>query len=183
MRNWVFGGSFSRRTSLTARSTSFGSRAARILAMSCGSRKAVCTETPPVKSMSNRPLPRWKATSTPATVMMIENVRQTGNQAMKSMCVSPMTWSIFSFVSQRFRSAISKITRATNIEVHMLNTAPSQKVTAKPLTCSVPTKKSTEAAMRWVRLALTMTTPTRWKELRMAMRIVAPRWSSSRMRS
>ena len=68
-----------------------------------------------------------------------EKVAQAGNQAMKSMCVSPMTCSILSLVSHCCLSAISKITRATNSEVQMLSMAPSKKVMAKPLTCSVPT--------------------------------------------
>ena len=57
---------------------------------------------------------------------------------MKSMFVWPITRSILTLVIHCRFSAMSKITRATNTEVYMLVATPSQRVTAKPLTWSVP---------------------------------------------
>ena len=57
---------------------------------------------------------------------------------MKSMFVCPITCSIFTLVIHCRFSAMSKITRATKTEVYMLMATPSQRVTAKPLTWSVP---------------------------------------------
>ena len=45
---------------------------------------------------------------------------------------------MFSFVSQRFRSQISKIKRATKIAVNIDIKIPRIRVTEKPLICSVP---------------------------------------------
>ncbi len=102
---------------------------------------------------------------------------------MKSIFVPPMIRIMVSLVSQRRRSAMSKITREQKMAVYMLITTPSHKMTAKPLICSVPMVQSTVAVIRVVRLASTMVVVARPKPLRMAMRKAAPRASSSRIRS
>ena len=70
----------------------------RISLMSCSFWKTVCTDTPPVKSMSNKPCPRTTAITSPSTVMSTEKVAQAGNQAMKSIFVWPIHCIMFSLL-------------------------------------------------------------------------------------
>ena len=92
------------RSSVTAGSgRPLSSTAKRTSLVSRGCWKTASIDTPPVKSMSNSPTPRWNATPRPTTVIRTENVAAAGNQAMKSISVTPMTWSILSWVSHCLR--------------------------------------------------------------------------------
>ena len=57
---------------------------------------------------------------------------------MKSIFDLPHQSIMLSEVIQRFRSATSKITRATKMAVNILIKMPRIRVTAKPLSCSLP---------------------------------------------
>ena len=54
-------------------------------------------------------------------------------QRTKSMCVSPMNCRICSLLQPRFRSKMSKITRATYMAVYKLTARPRISEMAKPL--------------------------------------------------
>ena len=90
---------------------------------------------------------------------------------------------MFSLVSHRFRSKISKINRATKIAVNIDIKIPRINVTEKPLICSVPITYRTIAVISVVTLASTIVVVALSKPFRIAILSAAPRSSSSRILS